>query len=109
MFAYFPFSRDRRWLAIETALAWIFNWIIGVIGGLIILRSVINFLVYFIHRMSPKKMPSMFGFSFSQRTFKDVGIEFVVGVMIVGLFLSGRWIVVVNMLINFGNQMKGGF
>ena len=59
--------------------------------------------------MSPKKMPSMFGFSFSQRTLKDVGIEFIVGVMIVGLFLSGRWIAVVNMLINFGNQMKGGF
>ena len=96
-------------MEIESALAWIFNWIIGVIGGLIILRSVINFLVYFIHRMSPGKMSNLFGFSLSQRTLKDVGIEFIVGVMIVGLFLSGRWIVAVNMLINFGNQMKGGF
>ena len=59
--------------------------------------------------MSPRKLPMLMGFSSSQRTLQDVGIEFIIGVMIVGLFLSGRWIVVVNMLISFGNQMKGGF
>ncbi|KLU61681.1 hypothetical protein CEB3_c18590 [Peptococcaceae bacterium CEB3] len=75
-----------------------FGWLAGIIGGLIIFHAVINLLLWLVQHMSPVNIGKM-----PRQSLKDIMIECAIGILIVGIFLSGNWIRVANALIQFGN------